>query len=101
MRAYRARRREVLTDVEAAWVHVMEVDRVLERAEAENGRLRAEVEDLGIRLRVAEREAKELRRAIGNGSAGERRANQPGPPVGLNRAARRRLDRARRSEPLS
>ena len=99
MRAYRARRRPVFTDVEAAWAHVMETDRALERAEAENCRLQATVEDLRSRLRTAEREVKELRRTIGNGSAQGQRGNEPGPPVGLNRAARRRLDRARRSEP--
>ena len=98
MRAYRARRREVLTDVEAAWTHVMDADRAFERAEAENYRLQATVEDLRSRLRIADREVKELRRAIGNGAAGGHRANEPGPPVGLNRAARRRMDRARRSE---
>ena len=99
MRAYRARRREVLTDVEAAWAHVMEADRALERAETENCRLQADG-------RGPTQQAPD-RRAGGQGAAARhrqrpadgRRANEPGPPVGLNRAARRRLDRARRSEP--
>lgn len=97
MRAYRKRRRVVLEDIEAAWQHVLDANRAVERVEAENRRLAEDIETIRRQLQAARREAAELRRRLAGVEADRGRTVETHTGAELNRAERRRLERAERS----
>jgi regulator of replication initiation timing len=100
MRAYRARRREVTTDVDTAWRRVRELEHEAER-------VARELEAVRTRLAAADEENRSLRAELRRveheldaALASQTPASQGTPGrTWTNRAERRRQERARQPHP--